>query len=561
VNNTLTSISGKIQKQPIVLFACFWLLTFIVYLPAVKAGWVMDASWLVYYYRHQTFLEFINRVHSPTPSLYQFTQIVIYLFFKVFDTNVYMWHLVHVTLHAINSYLLYIICNRVLKASGVEKHHQIVLSGLILYIICPHISEVIVWEASYHYVQGFCLILLSMYLVQKYHYNQRAKYAWISGVLYFFATYSLEVFYLTPWFILSIAIFYRFALNYSKETFRKALLYFFLPSLLMFLMHLAVLSAVFAHFAHLPDSVIQPVSSYLCKPPKFIFHILFMGRYFPRDAQKMVYDLCESHWFQILFYGGTILCVAGTYKIRKRLSPKWKPGMLLFTWIVLSIIIITPLTFPMSGMLMFYDRYLYLLSAFVFLLVAMLLSNVRNSYLRTLILVTIGIIQYKFTYEVNLYWKHSAYINNRLLSELPPLEDKTVLLLNIPENMHGIGMIGAQPEGEFKRMEATFKGHILPNKIHDVASYNMVTRNDGAHITVINDSMVRVTLNQWGTWWWYEGQGGHSYETEDYKVNMVDVGHMYDLTLKHPASTYKLLYSHGDRWEVADMSKINEDQY
>lgn len=554
-------ISEFIIKRWQVTFGVFWLLTFLVYLPAAKAGWVMDSSILVYYYRHQGFLDFINRVHSPTPSLYQFTQIVIYLLFKLFDTNVYLWHLVHVTLHATNCYLLYLVCSRLLHDGGVANARHTVLAGVLLYIICPHISEVIVWEASYHYLQGFLLILVSMYLLQQYHYRQWSGYAWLSGIVYFLATYSLEVFYLTPWFLLSMAIYYRYAAGYSTAIFRKALLLFVLPALLLFLQHLVVLSAVFAHFAHLPDSVIQPVTSYLCKPPKFIFHVLFMGRYFPAAAQKMVYDACETMWFWVLFYGGTAGIVAKLVIQKSKIPARRNAAMLLFSWVVLSIIIITPLTFPMSGMLMFYDRYLYFLCAFLFILISLIATNIRNSKFRVALLLLLAASQYPFTYTVNLYWKHSAYINNRLLTTLPPASDKTILLLNLPENFRGIGMIGAQPEGEFKRMRMSFLRDSLPNKVYDVASYNLANIEDGAHTRVINDSTIHVTLNQWGTWWWYEGQGGHSYENEDYRLDMKDVGHWYELTLKKPAENYLLLFAHGGKWETVNMKNKDTDQY
>jgi hypothetical protein len=72
---------------------------------------------------------------------------------------------------------------------------------------------------------------------------------------------------------------------------------------------------------------------------------------------------------------------------------------------------------------------------------------------------------------------------------------------------------------------------------------------------------VRVLLNQWGTWWWYQGQGGISYENEDYKLDMADMGHWYLLRLKHPPEKYLLLYQQGDQWKIVNMKKKGEEQY
>ena len=127
--------------------------------------------------------------------------------------------------------------------------------------------------------------------------------------------------------------------------------------------------------------------------------------------------------------------------------------------------------------------------------------------------------------------------------------------------MHGIAIIGSEPESEYKLMhDLLLPESKIRNKVYDGLSYNMETPEDGANTKVLNDSMVRVTLNQWGTWWWYEAHGGRSYENEDYKLNMIDGGHFYELTMKHPASQYLLLYQVGDKWHAVDMSKRDVDQ-
>lgn len=549
------------QKERIRIFSLLWLLTFIIYLPAAKAGWVIDASWMVYYYRQQNFFEYINRAHSPLPSLYQFTQIITYIFLKVFDTNVYAWHLLHVTLHAVNCLLLYTICKRLLWDTGIETAPRIALKGVVLFTICPHISEVLVWEASYHYLQGFLLILVSLWCVQQYHYKQQAKYAWLSGILYFLATYSLEIFYLTPWFILFFTAYYRYALGYDKAIFMKVLLFFFVPTLLLFFQHLAVLFTVHSHFAHLPDSVIQPISSYLCKPPKFFFHVLLLGRYFPEGVREYIYTICEATWFLAIFYGLYLMTGIYLFTNRKKLTAREKPGILFFGWILLSVIIIIPLPFPLGGLLMFYDRYLYLLSAFAFMQLAFMMSKISSTKIRITLLVLYAIPTLYCTMKVNLYWKHSAYVTNRLLNNIPTAGDKTIILLNVPENMKGIAMIGAQPEGEFKQMRETFVATDIPNIIYDAASFNMVSKDDGAYVKVLNDSTIQVTLAQWGTWWWYEGHGGKSYETEDYKLNMTDVGHQYELTLKHPHEKYLLLFEHNAMWKTVNMANKESEQH
>jgi hypothetical protein len=186
---------------------------------------------------------------------------------------------------------------------------------------------------------------------------------------------------------------------------------------------------------------------------------------------------------------------------------------------------------------------------------------VTNKYIAILLFCVYVDLNLYFTIMVNTYWMKSSIINNKLVRELPDPGDKIVLLLNTPENYQGVPMIGAQPDGIFKAMHEVYTDTIIKNTLYEVASFNMVAEGDGAHVNVINDSVLHVTLNQYGSWWWYEGHGAKSYETPDYKVNMLKPNYMYELTLKHPIDKYLLLYELGDKWKTVDMNLRNADQW
>ncbi len=548
------------KKQQLFVFVFLWLLTFTLYLPAAKAGWVIDAAGWLHNIRHLSFWDYINNRQSHIPSLYQFTQFTTYVFYKVFNANPYAWHTLMVSMHVVNAYLLYNLCRLIFKDSGITGGHTIALTGVILYTVCPHISEVIVWEASFHYLQGLLLILAILTLVQRYHYTVKAKYPVFAGLLFLCSAFSLEVFYLTPWFVLSLALYYRLVLGSDRASFKRTVYYFFIPQLSVFIIQLVLLRMEYgSHFAHIAENVVQPLTSYFSKPPKYVFHILFFGRYFDNGTRQKVYQLCETPGLMASFYG-LFLILAGYIALNiKKITPKGKAAVLLLVWMVISIVIIMPLAFP-TIMLMFYDRYTYLLNAFTYMLMALWVSRIGNKYISYILLGLYGAINLYFTCKVNFYWKHSTYIDNRLMRELPAPGNKTVILLNIPENMNGIAMIGAQPDNEYKAMREMFVDSSIKNKIWDALSYNMLTPEDGANVIVKNDSVIGVTLNQWGTWWWYEGHGGRSYETTDYKINLINAGHYYELTLKHPSTEYMLLYNVGSIWKVVDMSKKNLKQ-
>ena len=542
-------------------FGLLWLITFIVYLPAIKGGWVIDATGWLYNIRHQAFWDYINRSQTRIPSLYQFTQLTTYLLYRVVNANPVAWHTIMVTMHACNAWLLYTLCKRLFEDSGIKTPGNIALTGVILYTICPHITEVIVWEASFHFLQGFMLILVIMKLAQKYLHEQKPGYIIAALFLFICSAFALEVFYLTPWFVLSLGIYYRYALGYHPTALKKLALSFVLPQLVIFGIQIMLLRMTYgAHFAHIGESVVQPLDSYLSKPLKYVFHLLFFGRFFSHDIRTKAYTICESVAGMAIFY--TVLAAMLTMAMLRlrKMDAKGKVSLLVFAWMAFSLVILLPLAFP-DLLLVFYDRYTYMLNGFVFMFIALFVSRSDSTAVRYSIVCGYGLINLFFAVKLNLLWKHSAYIDNRLLQELPPPGDKTVILLNIPENMQGIPMIGAQPDDQYTAMRNLLVDSSIKNKIWDGASYNMNTLEDGAHVVVKSDSTVQVVLNQWGTWWWYEGHGGRNYETTDYKLEMEPTGNSYLLTLKRPPGNFMLLYSVGPLWKKVDIDKKGVEQW
>ncbi len=543
------------------IFSMLWLLTFILYIPAAKAGWVIDAVGFLSGLQHDGFWDFINRTHSEDQSFYQLFTLHYYVFYKIWGLNLWLWSLLYITVQSLNAYLLFLLCKTVFSDTGVKNGSVLALVAAFLFTINPHISEVVICKAYYHYLQSFFFILLIMLWVIRYQHTAGPKYIWFAAIIFFLCAFTLEIFYLIPFFVLSIALYYRFALGFSRPLLKKTILWFVIPQVLMLCIYFVALYTTFKYLKPHKIALTSSVIDYLSKPPKYIFHIVCLGRFFPVPAKEKIYAFCESGIFLLVFYSLAASIFLYSVTHLKKLTFGSKALSLFGLWAALTIAFVVPLSFPGSALLVFYDRYTYFADGFVYAFLALFIGQMVSRCIGIALLCLYSVVNLYFTVRLNLYWKQSAYINNRLLQDLPAPGNKTVILLNIPENMNGVPMIGAQPDGEYKSMREIFVDKSVPNKIYDAASYNMNTMDNGAHVMVINDSVIHVTLNQWGTWWWYEGHGAKSYETTDYKLNLVDQGHWYELTLKHPADEYLLLYEVGSAWKTVDMSKKGQDQY
>ncbi len=557
-----TAINNSSGRKNLLFFLLFWAVTFILYFPAVKAGWVIDAVGWIHNLKHQSFRDFINCTQSDSQSLYQLYALDFFVFYKLFGVNVWIWSFCFMTLHAVNAGLLYSVTRKLLSDSGITNCDIIALSGTILFLVCPHVSEVVIWKACFHYLQGFLFIMLIIHWAIRYQQEQSSKYILGSLIVYAISAFSLEIFYLTPFFVLFIALYYRFALNYDKAIFRKTMTGFFLPLAGILIGYFILLYLRYRHFSpHVNNAFTQSIVDYLSKPPKYLFHFLALGRYFSGETKDKVSAFFGKPMVLIIFYGIIALAVLDGLTRFKKMNGHGRAIFLFFMLTMMSIAFLMPINFPPTSTLVFYDRYMYLAAGFFYTLLALIIGRYANKYIIIAVMAAFAVVNMWFTWKVNMYWKHSAYVTNRLLDNLPDAGNRKILFLNLPENMNGVGMIGSSKTGQVNMMSEILKGREIKSPTFDVVSYNMKTPADGAHITISNDSIIHVTLNQWDTWWWYDGHGARSYENEEYKVNMVDAGHWYELTLKKPASEYLILFQSGDQWHVVNMNKRNEDQY
>ncbi len=560
------NISDIINKPPyryknFLVFSIYWLIVFILYLPAALAGRVGDFPGWVDFLNSVNFWDYINRKGSGIPSMYQFTQVVSYLFYLAFKGNAWPWHLLYVTLQALNALLVYVFFRRLFHDSSIKNAFTVAFTGAGLFCICPHISEVVVWEPSFHYLLALLLMFLVMICAQNFLNTQNVKYAWWGGFIFFLSAYSLEIFYLTPVFVFTLAV-YKYSISgCDKKIFTKTLLYFSVPQAIFFIINQVLVHEVYHQgVAHIGIISLLFSSANFSKTLKYIFHIIFLGRYFPQEIRNKVYHLCESKLWLLSFYSVlTILVIYSSARYRK-MKNEGKTVVLLFIWLLAALCLIIPLSFPETG-LSFLDRYTYVLDALVYVFIALFINTISGYRVLIGIMAIYSLINARFTHRVNAFWGQSAQIVNNLVYTFPNDTSRKVLLLDLPECFQGVQMIGSRDDGEFRMMYNAIMPGKLNNPVYDVEAFYVQTPFDGAHVIVLNDSVIHITLNQWGTWWLYYGFGATNYENSDFKVNMKDVGHWYELILKHPANEYLLLFQTAGEWKKVDWTKKNIDQY
>ena len=530
------------RRQNLTVFALLWVIIFTLYIPAIRAGFVVDFTGWLDQVKNQSFWDFINRNGFSVKSLYHFTQFVSWFFYQLFGTNAIAWHLLFVSLHALNASILFRLIEYLANVSGIKNSNVIAFASALFFCICPHVSEVIVWEPSFHYMLGLLMILGILSLTRKYVESGKKKYAYWSCLIFLLSVFSLEYFYLTPFFVLSYLLYLQYGVKHTNKL-KQVLLFIVLPMMLIMAGRTVLFRIMYNDWvSRAGESVFMGQGfTYWIKPLKYVVHIVFMGRFWPDEARKAAYHFIEEPTTVYFSYTLIFVLIATYFRQFSRLSGKLKLAGLLMLWTGFGAIIVSPMWFP-QNMLVLMDRYAYLMLAFCFPFLVVVLSLLQRKVVFT-VLMLYGLLNVGLTLKLSRYWYLSERIIHDMLHEVPDPGDKIVILLNTPECFKGVPMIQACTHGEFKLMHDL----LLPEKklkstIYEMASFNMESYWDGAHVYVVNDTLLRVTLNQWGTWWWRDGKGAVDHETEDYKLYMRDAGHWYDLVLKKPKDHYVIMY-------------------
>ncbi|RYD52303.1 MAG: hypothetical protein EOP52_09055 [Sphingobacteriales bacterium] len=518
---------GRLQKH--YQLVVFLLAAHLLYAPAWEAGLVRDVSGWLQTLHHQSFPDYLMRRGLQVESLYPVTQGMLWVWWKLFGIHPLPWHLMMVSIHGVCAWGWMRFYRRIFRNDSIG-----LFAGWFV-LVSPYATEVVVWEAGYHYLQGMLLLLAVLWCL--FRYFDSGKTIWLGlGVLLFIPSlFALEVFYLTP---VSVAV---LLVHFRKNPLSpKAVRWLLLPILGLCLAQYLLFRSLY-HYQVPHIEAIHPrrVGGYLRKPAKYLFNLFLMGRYWPDTLRQTVYGFLNSAGFLAGFY---LIVAAGVFQFRKRFrlllnQPVWVP---LATGLA-ALLLVTPLYFQDAGQVDF-DRYTY----FMLPAVGALLGYwIANPTVRILVLVgAAGLLLYTV-----LGWRRSDALNRKLLLGIPDFKDgRTTVLLNVPNTYNGIPMTGQTTDGEVGLMRRYVFQKPFSGLVTEPCACNIASEQDLVVTTQWQGPQtVRVTQPNGGGWW-VGGGANVDWANDWFSVQFIPERSAYDLHLKQPVAQYHLLHWRNDRW-------------
>ncbi len=539
----------KYRFFPLLLF--FWCCAFILYFPAHHAGLVCDAiDWI----KNYNVYGYHNLIHPPYDNtirpVYHFCLITCW---KLFGTNGYAWLMVTTGLHAYNVTIVFFVLRSLQQKLGFKNAQWSALLASFSFLISPLNTEPIVWYACIHYLITFACIFSIVWCIIHWQKFSLASLGIIISILYLIAILSLEVSYAAILLIAILFILFRNILFSNKQIFKIGLVTI-LPMLLLTLAFFVLTRLTYGKWiGHYGVNAVVNNTVWSITG-KFFGHLLkdifFFNHYGNRHTVNLY--LQTQHTLSIVFFlivGG---CIYLLFFRNQYISPKWR----FVLWLFLSL----GAVYAPTCTLFFYDfmniqtdRLEYFISPFIICLLIFGLYQISQPTLRNALLVVYLSIQL-FVVKRNIAaWSSNRVLQESLINHANFPSGKRIFVLAAYTNFKGVYGFGVnQMVPQFESMyQVLTHGKNCGSEVHLIAYFNMNKMTDGVQVSVMNDSTLKVELNQWGSWFWEDMMHGLVSKKEKYYqiVKDEELNHymLVTFTDKKPDDVY--LYQVGNQWK------------
>ncbi|HHM21966.1 MAG TPA: hypothetical protein ENJ20_08070 [Bacteroidetes bacterium] len=541
----------------------FFVVVHLLYFKTRQAGFVTDFTGLQQRLDGAPLRDFLHSFGFP--AMHQVTNFFLFIFYKIFGTGAWGWYGVYTLLHIANGFLGYILAKKIfekegLKATIVFRHHTVCVPALMaagLFLVLPYNAEPVVWRVCFNFL--FCTFTMLSSLLFLVKYLERGKKSSLVYSLLFFivALFTFELALALP---LMSAVFIWWWKE-DKIKWEKILI---IPGIHLlfvafyFFLNKTMLGAWVGHYGadvHFNFDVRQIASNGL----KYFFKNLLYWREWPHGDKESFLRFLDTSVAAYAFLSAGFVVIFYFILFYKKIKPSGRTAI--FAWLLFFL--------ALSPLLNLYvvwvlhgenDRYGYFASLFFYIGLVGLLQyfnkKIKYSIYGLLFLASVFYLN-----QINIYWKNSADIVRRLLATFQWEDCSEIYVLAFPDNYRGIPMFK-----DFSKKDLALKsaleylaGKKTKGRFYQIAQFNMIGPDDGFIVEGRPGGVVNMQFNDWGHWWWRNGIGTGSYETEWYVFKTISKG--CEIKIKKAAPDAVFIYSDGGRWKETPQRFFNISRF
>lgn len=537
------------RLQTLIAFIFFFCAALLAYCSTAGTGFVTDEiGWFETYnsYGWKGLLDaFGDKSLHFVYHLFGFT------LWRLFKFNGSGWMLVFVILHAAVATAAFHLFRSIFSKIQAVKAGLISFTGAVLFLLSPYQTEVLVWYACVHYLVCTLLVLLALQFFINFLEKGNGKSIVAFYVLFIVAVFTLEISFCVPFILAAFIVLFPLQ-HYAVQNKIKLCLLFVLPSFAAVAGYFLLSKFLRGNFAgHYGADTHFNFSIPLLTANLFSYSakVFALAQFWPHEKREALYNIFQNK-AQIFAAVSALALVCLACRYRK-LPVAFKAALFLLASFALALSPVLNLFFyfitNVEG-----DRFTYLASVFGAQLIAFSLITFL-SYAGWIAAFVFIFFQLKFLSVNTESWKNNCVVRQSLLEKFEHQNASHIFILNLPDNYRGTYMFRTfLPDNSFAETYKLMYGRGFESRTTQVLSYNMNSIDDSVVVEKISDNELKVTLAQWGNWWWAGGKGAVSYSTNNYSVAIDEWNHSYTIHFKAKIPGAVYLYQCGREWRKVE---------
>jgi len=498
------------------------------------------------------------------PMLNPVSNILNFSLFQLIADNSSGWIFFAFSLHVLNSFLVYLISEKLVSNYIQNKSNSFFVSILAsgMFLLSPYQTEAVLWAPRQtDFVIATAFALTSIYFMMCFFKTPITKYVLLLHLFYLLAILSFE----SPLPLPGIFVAYFLVLLMTGKTsitfigfFKKILLPNIIIIVSYFLLSKIWLGTWIPHYGakvHLNFSIqilTDNIIKYLAK--FFLFYRYlpasrhdFLQQIFFKDTSNVV--LAFSFWILVL----SIVYFAIKMMLRIKLELKFMMVFLFLSFIFLLLPVINLDTSFLGAIIS--DRYGYLPSAVFYIFLSFLFYFLfsRTWKIVSFLWILGSTILLLQTFPL---WENSGDYCTRLTNNFKPYlaTNENIYILNMPDN---INWVLTARSGFASYIYLHFHSEIRPrSKI--IATYYMSDETDSVVVLPISEKQFLVSGSRRKMKFLNDGVWASSYKTSEFKVDFDKAISSYKLTFDSSPVNPLYLYVSGDKWKQAKVLRMHE---
>lgn len=524
----------------------YFVITALLYYSTKGAGMVFDFNGWLAKYEVGSYADVLNSFGYA--GLHQMEQFAFFSLFKLFAYSHFGWYIVFAALHSIAAFTGFLFLKKLLEYYKIENGFSIALLSSTLFLISPYAADTVVNKVTVHYFLATIFIFSALYLEVEFFLFRKKKHFVAICILFVLGLFSLEITYVFPalFFVLWLALH-----SYEKElNWRKALeIYPFIPFALLFLfllLHKFTIGSVVGHYGaevHTKFDVVEIYSNLM----RYLMSYLFFYDFYDYKYKEIISQFLAQYGILLIVFSSILALgvFAVFYKKARRET------IVVFSALAMAVISLLPIInlYFVNLFAIENDRYSYLASLFFYFFIVYLIFKIKWKKFKLALMFLFFTLNIYFLMGNIQSFSKSSTLTWSLLQDFRWFEDEVIVLVD-PQCFNGAKMFGT--ESDTSSFAQSLWLHTKQDRranIHLVYQMNVANLNDSVVVEKIEKNEFKVSLAQWGNWFWKNNQGATSFENEYYKVEHYPEGKaFYTIVLKEKAQNYKLIYFAAGKW-------------